>query len=232
MNLLVGDKAQECLLKGQTVLKTVFQTINKTIIKTSPSPSVRCWPVVIPPDPRVQLGNPHPPDLTTSVMINFSSSRKTAQKSWPGQRCVGTTQNGSNTKCLSTGPRRRGFGLSAQPTSSRVVVTTGLPDSKVRSRLGYRVFRQLVEKGYQEQFARSVAEAVVLYQDQMSRLDTSWSPPGATAESSSSFLIDDDLSWGDVPQCCFFWSWLCLVALTALTCCTPLYSVALAWTFT
>jgi hypothetical protein len=49
-------------------------------------------------------------------------------------------------------------------------------------------FLDSLRRAYQEQFARTVADAVALYYSQMTTLETNWSP-------ASSFLIDDEIGF-------------------------------------
>jgi hypothetical protein len=49
-------------------------------------------------------------------------------------------------------------------------------------------FLDSLRRAYQEQFARTVADAVALYYSQMTALETNWPP-------ANSFLIDDEIGF-------------------------------------
>ena len=71
-----------------------------------------------------------------------------------------------------------------------------LDHPKVRSGLvvDAQPFLDSLRRVYQEQFAKSVSDAVAVYHSQMCRLEATWPPEGTTPGGSSSFLIDDEFA--------------------------------------
>ena len=55
-------------------------------------------------------------------------------------------------------------------------------------------FLNSLRRVYQEQFAKSVSDAVALYHSQICRLEATWPPESTTSGGMSSFLIDHEFA--------------------------------------
>ena len=71
-----------------------------------------------------------------------------------------------------------------------------LDHPKVRSGLvvDAEPFPNSLRRVYQEQFAKSVSDAVAFYHSQICRLEATWPPESTTSGGMSSFLIDDEFA--------------------------------------
>ncbi len=76
------------------------------------------------------------------------------------------------------------------------VYASPLDHLKIRSGLVLddEPFLNSLRRVYQEQFAKSVSDAVTLYHSQICRLEATWSPENTTSGGRSSFLIDDEFT--------------------------------------